>query len=353
MEMRGRLPAEFEPQELIWIGFPHDAQEWPGALLERARAQIAGFASAIAESGQETRLAVRDAGNAALAKSLASKTVTLEQHAFGDIWLRDTGPLTVLGGTAPNAPVGGRKAQRRIAHRFGFNGWGGKFLMEGDQTIGADLARAQGLPITFHEAVLEGGAIDTDGAGRCITTEQCLLNPNRASGTAHSGPAPMSKAVAEAMLREAFGFNQIIWLGQGLIGDHTDGHVDNLARFVGPGHVAIPEEAAQNGMDDDPNAAVFADAHRRARESGLTVTAIPSAGKFMRSGEIEAASYANFVITNKLIVVPQFGLPQDAEAAERIAALFPERDCIGLPMDAVLAGGGGFHCASMQLPEAS
>ena len=128
--------------------------------------------------------------------------------------------------------------------------------------------------------------------------------------------------------------------------DHTDGHVDNLARFVAPGVLALPRMTGR----DDPNAAVYADASARAAAFGLTVCEVPSPGRVERDGRIEPASYMNFAITSHLVVVPTFGVAQDANGVAAIAALFPSRDCIGLPADAVLAGGGGFHCASQQMP---
>jgi agmatine deiminase len=328
--MAFRLAAEFAPQDWLWIGFPHDPAEWPsepsGELLGAAQAEIAGFANAVAESGQDVRLIVRDDANAAAARRLVSAKVTLEQQSYGDIWLRDTGPLT------------GFENGQRTARRFGFNGWGGKFEMTGDQTIGADLARGSGLSFSECPMIFEGGAIDHDGTGLAITTEQCLLNPNR-------NPS-MDKDAIEQALGRGLGLKRIVWLGQGLEGDHTDGHVDNLARFVGEGHVAIPKANEAN----DPNAAIFADAKKRAEAGGLKVSAIPSAGMVMRDGAIEAASYANFVIANHLVIVPQFGSPRDQDAVAQLDALFSGRTAIGLPASAVLAGGGSFHCASQHVP---
>ncbi len=316
------MPPEWAPQDWLWIGFPHDAEEWPG-ILPRAQEQIAAFANAVAESGQKVRLLVRDDANEARARELVSGVVKLERRAYGDIWLRDTGPLVRTDGSAL---------------RCRFNGWGGKYLMAGDQTIGAELARDAGLPLAESDWVLEGGAVDTDGTGSVLTTEQCLLNPNR--------NPDLSKAEIEGRLKRDLGFTQVVWLGDGLINDHTDGHVDNLARFVAPGTVALPQATGA----DDPNAAIYADAAQRIAEAGLQLVRIPSPGKVERDGAIEPASYANFAITTHLVVVPTFGSPHDIDGVAAIAALFPDRTTIGLPADAVLAGGGGFHCASQQMP---
>lgn len=321
------MPPEWAPQEWLWIGFPHAADEWPG-FLSRAQEQIAAFANAVAETGQQVRLLVRDAANEARARSLVSGAVELDRREYGDIWLRDTGPLVVRG------------RQGLEARRFGFNGWGGKYLMPGDETVGAQLAEGAGLPLRVADWVLEGGAIDGDGTGLVLTTEECLLNPNRNPQLSH--------ADIEKRLADDLGFDRVCWLRQGLVNDHTDGHVDNLARFVAPGEIVLAEAAGA----DDPNAAIYADAKRRAEDFGLRVHPIPSPGLVTRGDQVEPASYANFAITTHLVVVPTFGSVQDADAVAAIGDLFPDRAAIGIPADAVLAGGGGFHCASQQMPAA-
>ena len=324
--MTWRLPPEWHPQDWLWIGFPHDEDEWPG-FLEAAQEQILAFANAVAESGQEVRLLVPGmAANQTPMRRQVGAKVKIEPRIYGDIWLRDTGPLVVAGDG------------KRLARRFGFNGWGGKYLMHGDQTIGAELARDAGLHVTTADWILEGGALDGDGTGLVVTTEQCLLNPNR--------NPELSQEDIEARLARDLGFDRVLWLGDGLLHDHTDGHVDNLARFVAPGELALPVATGS----DDPNAAVYADARARAAEFGLTVREVPSPGRVETDGRVEPASYMNFAITSKLVVVPTFGTPHDGDGVAAVAALFPDRETIGLPADAVLAGGGGFHCASQQMP---
>ncbi|TCJ40191.1 agmatine deiminase family protein [Parafrankia sp. BMG5.11] len=320
--MSALMPPEWAPQAWLWIGFPHDSEEWPG-YLSRAQEQMAAFANAVAESGQEVRLLVRDAANEARAAGLVSGAVKLERRAYGDVWVRDTGPLV---------------RRDETALRCRFNGWGGKYLMEGDQTIGAELARDAGLPVVETDWILEGGAIDGDGTGLVATTEQCLLNPNR--------NPQLSRGNIEQRLAADLGLDRVLWLGDGLLNDHTDGHVDNLARFVAPNRLALPRGTGA----DDPNAAVYADARNRAEAFGVQVADIPSPGLITRGDFIEPASYANFAITTNLVVVPTFGSVHDDEGVAAIADLFPDRATIGLPADAVLAGGGGFHCASQQMP---
>lgn len=322
-----RMPPEWHPQDWLWVGFPHLAEEWSG-LIEKAQEQIAAFASAVADSGQEVRLVVRDAANEMRAQSLVSASVTLERRTYGDVWLRDTGPLVVLDGQGS-----------RAARLFGFNGWGEKYLMPGDQEIGADLAASAGLDAGAKaDWILEGGALDGDGTGLVATTEQCLLNPNR---NPH-----LSRTDLEVRLLRDLGYDRVLWLGDGLINDHTDGHVDNLARFVGPNRLALPRATGP----DDPNAAIYADARARALDAGVEVVEVPSPGLIEWAGVVQPASYMNFVITSNLVVVPVFGSPHDDQGVAAIAELFPDRATVGLMGDAVLAGGGGFHCASQQMP---
>lgn len=321
-----RLPAEFEPQDWIWIGFPHDRELWEDDLI-LAQTQMAAFANAVDASGQDVRLVVRDDVSETRARELVHASVKIHQHPYGDIWIRDTGPLTVIGADG-----------ERVAQRFGFNGWGGKYEMEGDQETGASLAKSAGLESPKADWILEGGAIDSDGTGLGVTTEQCLLNTNR-------NPS-LSKNDITANLSRDLGLSRLLWLGDGLIGDHTDGHVDNLARFVSAGIIAIPKASSS----DDPNAAIYEDAAIKAAEFGLTVRRIPSPGLIGEEDEAEPASYMNFVICNALVVVPTYDAPFDDAAIAAIAALFPTRKTIGLPADAVLTGGGSFHCASQHMP---
>ena len=271
--------------------------------------------------GERVLLVAADA-EAAAAAAGAAPFAEVVVEPFGDIWLRDTGPI-----------VGGDG----VARRFGFNGWGGKFDLPGDDTVGARLARSYGLAVSAHDWVLEGGALDGDGTGIVLTTEQCLLNPNR------NGPMP--KAEIEARLAADLGYTRVVWLGEGLRHDHTDGHVDNLARFVAPGTVAIPEPA-----ENDPNWQVYGHVVRDAEAGGLTVVRVPSPGRVLRDEEIVPASYMNFYIGNAAVVVPTYGAANDDAAVVAIGALFPGRAAVGIRADAILTGGGSFHCISQQIP---
>jgi agmatine deiminase len=324
--MTSLLP-EWAPHEAVWIGFPSDPELWL-ADLKPAQREVAAFAAAVhaGGKGEQVWLVASYADAAAVARDLApfAKVVV---EPFGDIWLRDTGPI-VLG-----------SGKQRRAQGFRFNGWGGKYELAGDDSIGERIADHAALPYSQAGWILEGGAIDHDGSGTVVTTEQCLLNPNRNS--------KLSRAdVEEALLRD-LGFERVVWLGDGLANDHTDGHVDNLARFVAPGRIAIPTPAK-----DDPNAAVYRDAARRLREARLDIVNLPSPGMVRNEdGDIVPASYMNFYIGNAAVVVPQYGAANDAAAIHAIQALFPGRVAIGLRADHILTGGGSFHCISQQVPE--
>ena len=315
-------PPEWAPHAAVWIGFPSHPELWADDL-EPARAEVAAFARAVwaGGKGEEVLLVAADAeaaGAAAAAAPFASVVVA----PFGDIWLRDTGPI-----------VGGDG----IGRLFRFNGWGGKYDLPGDDSVGERLAAARGLRVARHDWVLEGGALDGDGTGTAVTTEQCLLNPNR-NGT-------MARAEIEARLAADLGYTRVVWLGEGLLNDHTDGHVDNLARFVAPGVLAVPEAA-----ENDPNWQVYRHARRDAAAAGLTVVGVPSPGRVLRDEEVVPASYMNFYIGNVAVVVPTYGAANDDAAVAAIGALFPGREAVGLRADAILTGGGSFHCISQQVP---
>jgi agmatine deiminase len=310
----------------VWIGFPSHLALWADDLGP-AQAEVAAFASAVhaGGAGEAVWLVAANETAANVARKLAPFAKVIVEP-FGDIWLRDTGAI-----------VRGTGASRRAAG-FGFNGWGGKYDLSGDDSIGERLARTAGLPYSKADWILEGGAIDGDGSGTVITTEQCLLNPNR--------NPQLGRADVEMRLHGDLGFERIVWLGEGLANDHTDGHVDNLARFVAPGRIAIPTPAK-----DDLNQAIYRDAARRLREARLDIVNLPSPGAVTNEdGDIVPASYMNFYIGNAAVVVPQYGAPDDRAAVDVVQALFPERVAIGLRADHILTGGGSFHCISQQVP---
>ena len=330
------VPAEWSPHRAFWLGFPSHEDLWQEDLVP-AQAEVAALARALAgPGGERVRLMVCGDAAEAAAKALLDGVggVELVRGQFGDVWLRDTGPIFA------------RRGEAQAAIGFRFNGWGGKYVLEGDDTVGEQIAAAAGAPLTTHDFVLEGGAVDHDGFGAVLTTRQCLLHPNRNPGWTQTG--------AEAALAQALGARKVLWLGDGLEGDHTDGHVDNLARFVAPGVVACPVAFGR----DDPNAEVFADTARRlagmtdARGAPLQVARIPSPGLIEdEDGEPMPASHMNFIIANDAVVAPIYDEAAGGFALEALRGLFPERAVIGLPSKALLTGGGSFHCISQQEPQ--
>jgi agmatine deiminase len=330
------VPAEWAPHAAMWLGFPSHEELW-AENLEPAQREVAGLARALAGPGQErVRLLVQGDEAEAMARRLLTGVAGVEfvRGQFGDIWLRDTGPIFVE-----------REDGKPFAQAFRFNGWGGKYVLEGDDEVAEQIAAAAGAPLERCEAVLEGGAVDHDGLGLVLTTRQCLLNPNRNEGWDEGG--------AEGVLSGTLGARKVLWLGDGLRNDHTDGHVDNLARFVAPGVVACPVAWGR----DDPNEDIYAAAAEALaamtdiRGAPLTVVRIASVGRLEGAdGEVIPASHMNFVIANGAVIVPIYEEGSGAFALDAFKSLFPERMVIGLPSRAILTGGGSFHCITQQEP---
>jgi len=331
-------PAEWDRHSACWLAWPSHGHLWQENLAP-AQAEFAALGVAIAEDGGEALdLLVQD--EAAEAEARAALAPVISQVRFhripvGDIWLRDTAPIFVT--TAEG---------NQAAACFRFNGWGGKYVLPEDDRVAGRIATHSGLPRLELGWILEGGSVEVDGEGTVLTTRQCLLNPNRNPG--------LDQAAIETALREGLGAEKVLWLDEGLINDHTDGHIDTLARFVAPGVVVCMQ--AQDATD--PNAATLgrlaADlaAMTDARGRRLQVVRIPSPGVLENEdGELMPASYVNFYIGNRTVVVPTYGTPQDAPAVAALAPLFPGRRVIGRSARAILSGGGAFHCITQQQPE--
>ncbi len=328
------VPAEWAPQTAIWTAWPADAGEWNGNL-NLPRADVAALVRALSATNT-VRVLVNGEEAERTAKTAIGDCADVIAAKYGDIWLRDTGPIFA------------KNSRGKIALRFATNSWGGKYDLPDDATVGDDVARISQTPVKRFAFVLEGGAVDHDGEGTILTTRQTLLNPNRNGWT---------KEQAEAALSDAFGAKRVIWIDEGLANDHTDGHIDNIARFVAPGRVVCQ---APSGPDD-PNAATLnaiaatleaaTDAHGRK----LDVVRIPGAGRYVNAlGEISPASHMNFIIANGVVVVPVYGTPTQDAALAALQAVFPDRKVIGVPSRGLLgcgeAGGGSFHCITQQEP---
>lgn len=325
------IPAEWAPHKAIWTGWPSAADLW-GDDLEPARAEVAAMVHALADGGRGDRMRVLAHGREAeaTAKLALGKSAEVIVAAFGDIWFRDTGPIF---------------AAESKAHGFQFNGWGGKYQLPHDDEVGARMALTAGAAFKQHEFILEGGAIEMDGEGTLLTTRQCLLNPNRNAHWTEQG--------AEVALKRALGVERVLWLDEGLLNDHTDGHIDNLARFVAPGRVVCqtPFDRSDPNHDVLEEIALSLAGMHDAKGRKLEVIRIPSPGVLTdEDGDVIPASHMNFIIGNSTVVVPIYsGTGDDAVAA--LAPLFPGRRVIGLSSNAILTGGGSFHCITQQEPE--
>jgi len=334
--MNVTVPAEWAPHRAMWLGFPSHAELWQEDL-EAAQAEVAALARALAgPGGERVRLLCGSPEGEADARRLLGDVANVEivSGRFGDIWLRDTGPIFA------------RTDEGLKALGFRFNGWGGKYDLEHDDTVAEQIAEASATPLVRHDFILEGGAVDHDGEGTVLTTGQCVLNPNRNEG--------WDQAAAEAAFVAAFGARKVIWLGEGLQNDHTDGHVDNLARFVAPGVVAVPVAWGRG----DPNAEAYDDAAKRLSEAtdaagrSIKVMRVPSPGWVEGEpgeGPIPA-SHMNFLIANKAVIVPVYEEEPARFAVQALEHIFPDRQVIALPSIAILTGGGSFHCITQQEP---
>jgi len=328
------IPAEWSPHRAMWVGWPSHPELWDGNL-DQAQSEVEALVLALAGPGREqVKLMIGNDEALAGAQARFANVAGVEVVAgrFGDIWLRDTGPIFGAGSTSGAA--------------FGFNGWGGKYDYPFDTEVADQIGQHSGVALTRHDAILEGGSLDHDGLGTILTTRQCLLNPNRNTG--------WTETVAEAALQASLGARKVIWLGDGLLNDHTDGHVDNLARFVAPGVVACPIAFGRK----DPNADAYDDAARviagstDAEGAPLKVLRIPSPGLVLDEDERPIpASHMNFLIANGAVIVPTYGDDTAArQAGEALASVFPDREIVLLPSNAILTGGGSFHCISQQEP---
>jgi agmatine deiminase len=336
------MPAEWAPHTAVWTAWPHDPDQWLEGLEAPQRALMAMVAAIVdldgggRPRGERVELLVRDAGDEAAARALlggAAAGVRFHRLRYGDVWLRDTGPIFVARGGELSAA------------RFRFDGWGGKYLMAGDTEVAAHVLARAGVRGAAFDFVLEGGAVEADGEGTVLTTRQCLLGGARNPG--------LDQAALEARVCWALGAQGVVWLDRGLANDHTDGHIDTLARFVMPGVVACMEPA-RGDPNRDALAGILADlgAARGAAGDRLEIITVPSPGAVEdAAGNLMPASYMNFYIANTTVVVPTYGVPADDAAVAAIAAMFPTRRTVAVDGKPVVVGGGAFHCATQQQPD--
>ena len=323
------MPPEWAPHERTLMAWPCRRELW-GPALEDARAEYAQTANAIA-AFEPLTMVCQNEEDAARARAALTAGAEILVAPIDDSWLRDSGPIFVFGDDG-----------RRIGVHFGFNAWGGKFPpWDRDAAIGARLVEHLGDALHTAPLVLEGGSIAVDGTGTLLTTEECLLNPNRNPG--------MAREEIERHLHDLLGARRIVWLGQGLVEDRdTDGHVDLIAAFTAPGEVLL-----QSAPQDNPNHERLAANRATAEAAGLRVVDFPVLPYAEVQGERVVASHLNFYVCNGAVIVPVTGAPTDAEALERIGAAYPGREAVGVPGATIAYGGGGPHCITQQVPAAA
>lgn len=337
-ELGFRMPAEWRPQEAIWLAWPHDESLWYGNY----EAVLACFANLVRELARSERVrllvpdaSVRDLAARRLADVDAHRTnIEWFEIPTNDFWMRDNGPIFLCDDAGQKAIVD-----------WGFNGWGGKYgPCDLDDAVPVRIAEHFGLRCFQPDLILEGGSVDVDGEGTLLTTRQCLLNPNR-------NPS-RGETEIEAYVRDYFGVERILWLDDGLCSDHTDGHIDNLARFVGPAHVAVvaTEERSHPDYESTQRNLASLRTSRDALGRRLQLTLLPLPMPTTMVGEEVSPSYANFIIANRVVLVPTYGLETDSTALDIVSRLFPNRRIVGLPSRDILSGGGSLHCISQQQP---
>ncbi len=321
-----RLPAEWERHERTLIGWPCRRELW-GPTMALAREHYATVANAIAAFEPVTMIA-NPGADAAQARAMCGAGVDVVGLPLDDSWLRDSGPIYVR-----------RADGGRVAVHFRFNAWGCKFSpWDRDAAVGGAIARHLGDEVQRAEIVLEGGSILTDGAGTLLTTEQCLLNPNR-------NPA-LSREQLEQALRDHLGVERIVWLGQGLLEDRdTDGHVDLIAAFIAPGQVLL-----QTAPADNPNHERCEDNRARLLTAGIEVVEMPVLPYCDVAGDRVAVSYVNSYLCNGAVIVPQARSESDAVAQAIIAGAYPGREIVPVAGAVLAYGGGGPHCITQQVP---
>jgi agmatine deiminase len=328
---RWRMPAEWERHERCVMAWPTRRSLWRETFDDACR-EYAGVANAIAAF--EPVLMVVNPGDAPAARRQLTEAVELVELPIDDSWMRDNGPIFVVDGEGNRAGV-----------HFRFNAWGERYPpWDRDAAVAEPLLEHLGISRIRSAMVLEGGAISVDGEGTLVTTEQCLINRNR---NPH-----LSREEIEAELRARLGVERIIWLPFGNAGGDTDGHVDGVCVFAGPGRVLAKTCDDPGNPDHERMAANIAAlaATPDARGRSIDVVELPYTPYVDVAGERTRVSYANLYFANGGAVVPTAGHPLDEAALERLASAMPDREVVGVPARTIAFGGGGVHCITQQVP---
>jgi len=338
-----RMPAEWDPHLATYMTWPHNLETWPGKF-DPVPAQFAAVVAGLSRF-ETVRLLVRDATAAEQAQTLLVQADTrMDRVEFlnfdtNDSWIRDYGPIFMT----RDDGAGGRE---RLALDWKFNSWGEKYgPYDLDDVIPRRLAAHCGFECLEVPMVLEGGSIDVNGAGSLLTTESCLLNPNR--------NPDLGKDEIEEYLRVFLGVSNVLWLGDGIAGDDTDGHVDDLARFVSPDTIVTVVEQDHSDANYEPLAENLKRLRAMRDQDGqpFKIETLPMPPALYHDGQRLPASYANFYIANAAVLMPAFGCTADEQALATLARLFPGRDVLGFPCLDLVWGLGTIHCLSQQHPE--
>ena len=339
-ELGYRMPAEWEKHDAIWLAWPHDPSTFP-SRVEKAEEAYVQIVKLIHES-ECVNLFVRDdkmqrkATNLFKAEGIDLGRVLFFQFDYADVWFRDYGPIFIVN----------TKGELAMVHWI-FNSWGEKYeeLLK-DKEVPELINKKMQIRCFEPGIVLEGGSIEVNGQGTILTTEQCLLNKNR-------NPT-LSKKQIENCLKDYLGASHVVWLKNGIAGDDTDGHVDDLARFVNPTTVVCAFEE----NEDDENYGVLKENYeillKSVDQNGekLSVVKLPMPGMVGEKGKRLPASYANFYVSNKTVLVPIFGQKNDASALAILQKQFPDRKVAGVNCVDIVYGLGTIHCITQQQPSA-
>ncbi len=337
------MPAEWEPHRGTWLSWPHKEASWPGKFGS-IPGIFAQMVSALAGQ-EEVHINVAGPGMEADVRRLLADAgadtgnVFFHHNPTNDAWCRDHGPIFL---------------QRRIRDQieeavvdWDYNAWGGKYPpYDLDDAIPTRIGRELGVPVFAPGIVMEGGSIDVNGRGTLLTTEACLLNPNR--------NPQLTRAEIEQALRDYLGVQKILWLGDGIAGDDTDGHVDDLSRFVDPTTVVTVVEDDAGDENYEPLQANLERLHAMTDQDGrpLRIVTLPMPRPLYHDGQRLPASYANFYIANGTVLLPTYDPERDQEAQATLRSLFPTRKVIGIDCTDLVWGLGAFHCVSQQWPAA-
>jgi agmatine deiminase len=340
-----RMPAEWEPHEATWLSWPHKEESWPGAF-EPVPEVFAQIAAVLAES-ELVRINVSDEEMAESASRLLRRggvkpeAVRFHFNPTNDAWVRDHGPIYV---TRESAAVDDCRSRRAIID-WEYNAWGNKYPpCDLDNAVPSRIAAESGETRFVPGIVMEGGSIDVNGRGTLLTTEACLLNPNR-------NPR-LSKADIERFLRDYLGVRHFLWLGDGIVGDDTDGHIDDLTRFVAPDTVVTlieedPQDANYEPLQDNLKRL---QSMRDQDGQPFKIVTLPMPGPMYFNEQRLPASYANFYIANRRVLVPVYNHKHDQVALEALQRLFPDRLVLGIDCTPLVWGLGAIHCVTQQQP---